>query len=104
MEIAYCWVDAKEAIQHAICGSLFLSPLQRDSVTWKFPTNRQFTAKSAWDVIGKKKGSRVEWFKLIGGPLHIPRHSFICWLTILDRLTTKKRQIKMGRVVDPVCV
>lgn len=59
MEIAYCWVNVKEAIQHAICGSLFLSPLQRDSVTWKFPTNRQFTAKSAWDVIGKKK--EAEW-------------------------------------------
>lgn len=41
-----------------------------------------------------QKGSRIGWFKL----------SFISWLAIQDKLSTKRRQKKWTRNIDPLCV
>jgi hypothetical protein len=32
----------------------------------------------------------VDWCKLVWGPLHIPKHSFISWLAVPVRLWQKK--------------
>jgi len=55
--------------------------------------------ESLWDHI-REKQARVDWYKLVWGSLHIPRHSFIAWLALLNRLTTKTRQLRTGRSIS----
>ncbi|KAL2240863.1 UNVERIFIED_CONTAM: hypothetical protein Sindi_0727500, partial [Sesamum indicum] len=33
-------------------------------------------------------GPKVDWTSLLSGPLKIPRHMFILWLAILEKLAT----------------
>lgn len=34
----------------------------------------------------------------------MPKHAFICWLTIMNRLPTKDRLLKWGLNVDVMCL
>ncbi|KAL4334606.1 hypothetical protein GQ457_07G003200 [Hibiscus cannabinus] len=38
------------------------------------------------------------WF-----PLHIPKHSLVSWMVVLDRLPTADRLCRFGIMVDSVC-
>ncbi|KAF9689642.1 hypothetical protein SADUNF_Sadunf01G0113500 [Salix dunnii] len=44
-----------------------------------------YSAKSSWKF--QSKGGRVDWCKLVWEPdLHIPKHSFVSWLALPERL------------------
>ncbi|XP_039009389.1 uncharacterized protein LOC120137799 [Hibiscus syriacus] len=61
------------------------------------------TTRAIWDEIRVKR-DKVTWHNLIWFPLHIPKHSMIAWMTILDRLPTKNRLQQMGIITDGWCV
>lgn len=52
-----------------------------------------FSIKSTWEAI-----------KLVCGSFMIPRHSFIPWLAVFDRLATRQRQLRWGRSSDDKCL
>ncbi|XP_020255101.1 uncharacterized protein LOC109832062 [Asparagus officinalis] len=47
--------------------------------------------------------SKVRWRNTIWGGLNYPKHSFICWLTIQDRLQTKDRLMRRGIINENKC-
>lgn len=47
---------------------------------------------------------KVTWHSLIWFKGMIPRYSFICWLAILNRLSTKDRQHRFNPDILPKCV
>lgn len=49
----------------------------------------KFSIKSTWEAI-----------KLVSESFMIPRHSFISWLAVFDRLATRQRQLRWGRSSD----
>ncbi|XP_039008452.1 uncharacterized protein LOC120136511 [Hibiscus syriacus] len=59
--------------------------------------------RAIWEVTRVKR-DKVLWHNLIWFPLHIPKHSMIAWMAILDRLPTKVRLQHMGIVTDGLCV
>ncbi|XP_039037235.1 uncharacterized protein LOC120174477 [Hibiscus syriacus] len=61
------------------------------------------TVRVIWDAIREKRPI-VPWQKIIWFPLHIPKHSLISWMTLLDRLPTKERLHHMGLLNDCKCV
>jgi hypothetical protein len=50
------------------------------------------------------KQIEVNWWKLVWFTNAIPKHSFIGWLTIRNRLVTKDRLLQWGLGVDPMCL
>jgi len=97
--------------KHTFGGTLGIHMWWREMVCESF-TNLGFQAlvadivkystKSAWKF--HSKGGKVDWCKLVWGPLHIPKHSFISWLAVPVRLSTKKGNWNMVIVIDPACV
>ncbi|KAL4379553.1 hypothetical protein GQ457_02G032180 [Hibiscus cannabinus] len=59
--------------------------------------------KDIWDSI-RERQAKVIWHRLIWYSLHVPRHSIILWMTLLDRLPTKDRLLRMGIVVEETCL
>ena len=56
---------------------------------WKL-TGEKYRAAEVWSVIRPKK-SKVSWHKLVWSTFNIPKHAFITWLAILNKLPTKDR-------------
>ncbi|KAE8675100.1 hypothetical protein F3Y22_tig00111693pilonHSYRG00046 [Hibiscus syriacus] len=59
--------------------------------------------REVWDMI-RTQGIKVHWHRLIWYPLHIPKHSLISWMALLDRLPTRDRLRRMGLCSDSICV
>ncbi|KAL0293112.1 UNVERIFIED_CONTAM: Retrovirus-related Pol polyprotein from type-2 retrotransposable element R2DM [Sesamum angustifolium] len=57
-----------------------------DTIIWN-SSSGNYSAKDAYDVFSEVSNS-VEWASLFHGPFHTPRHKFILWLAILERLST----------------
>ncbi|KAH1067751.1 hypothetical protein J1N35_032738 [Gossypium stocksii] len=50
------------------------------------------------------KGKKVPWQRLIWFPLHVPKHSLIAWMAILNRQPTRDRLIACGLNIDSSCL
>ncbi|KAE8721578.1 Disease resistance family protein / LRR family protein [Hibiscus syriacus] len=50
--------------------------------------------KKIWEEI-RPRDIKVAWHKLVWYPLHVPKHSIISWMVILDRLPTKDRMQRL---------
>lgn len=74
-----------------------------DKVVWILTPNGSYSAKSAWQAIRFSK-PEVEWSPLVWYGKHVPRWSFILWVTILGRLPTKDRLRSWGIAMDSSCV
>ncbi|KAK4411703.1 putative ribonuclease H protein [Sesamum angolense] len=69
-----------------------------DTIMWRHPSG-QFSVKSATELIQPPK-DRVVWHGLLQGRYKIPRHNFILWLAILEKLSTlDKHWISRGTMV-----
>ncbi|CAN1304729.1 LINE-1 reverse transcriptase homolog [Linum perenne] len=64
--------------------------------------NLKFSISSAWNDL-RPSAPTVSWYRVVWGKPLIPRHSFICWLTMQDRLPTKQRLAKWGITLDIRC-
>ncbi|XP_039005001.1 uncharacterized protein LOC120132276 [Hibiscus syriacus] len=58
-------------------------------------SNGASSVKDIWQEI-RVKEIKVPWHSLIWFPQHIPKHSLIAWMAILDRLPTRDRLMRMG--------
>ncbi|XP_039055390.1 uncharacterized protein LOC120198064 [Hibiscus syriacus] len=63
----------------------------------------QEMTKEIWDKI-RTQGHKVHWHRLIWYPMHLPKHSLIAWMTILNRLPTSDRLQRMGISTDGICI
>ncbi|XP_039042960.1 uncharacterized protein LOC120182004 [Hibiscus syriacus] len=52
-----------------------------------------------WDNI-KQKREKVDWYRLIWFPAHVPKFSVVAWMVLLDRLPTKDILVRFGIVTD----
>ncbi|KAL0300308.1 UNVERIFIED_CONTAM: hypothetical protein Scaly_3051400 [Sesamum calycinum] len=57
-----------------------------DTIIWRHASG-QFSVKSATELI-RPPTDRVVWHGLLQGRYKIPRHNFILWLAILEKLST----------------
>ncbi|GKV51281.1 hypothetical protein SLEP1_g57948 [Rubroshorea leprosula] len=90
-------------IQIVLCDRLYPKERDKDIVIWIPSASRTYTAGRTWHWIRSKQSS-VPWHRLVWFSRQIPKHSFISWLAILDRLTTKARQKKWSPNIDDTCV
>ncbi|KAL2231095.1 UNVERIFIED_CONTAM: hypothetical protein Sindi_1703900 [Sesamum indicum] len=57
-----------------------------DRINWRFPAGRP-TTQSLYRLFSPP-GPNVGWYSLLSGSLKIPRHNFILWLAIQEKLPT----------------
>lgn len=69
------------------------SPLSDDFLVQNLTLDGKFLSRSVWKYL-RVKGTKVEWFDLVLGPLHISRHGFITWMAIQNRLSAKVRDLR----------
>ena len=62
----------------------------QDTVLWIPSPHGQFTSSHTWAHL-RNPTPKVPWYRLVWFPGNIPRHSFIMWLAILNRLSTHDR-------------
>ncbi|XP_039043487.1 uncharacterized protein LOC120182633 [Hibiscus syriacus] len=60
-------------------------------------------AKEIWGKI-ILQGQKVYWNRLVWYPMHLPKHSLITWMAILNMLPTCDRLQHMGFVTAGLCV
>ncbi|KAG5523378.1 hypothetical protein RHGRI_035257 [Rhododendron griersonianum] len=82
--------------------SLRPNPNVEDSVSWIPHPSGIFTVRSAWNAI-RKRYPIQSWHKIIWTGNAVPRWSFILWLTVLQRLSTKDRLNSWGLHLDGTC-
>ncbi|KAI8534468.1 hypothetical protein RHMOL_Rhmol10G0092200 [Rhododendron molle] len=73
-----------------------------DSVVWTLTASGSFSVNSAWQAL-RSKSSEVFWFNTVWYRWHVPRWSFILWLAVLGRLSTKDRLRVWGLLSDSSC-
>ena len=56
-----------------------------------------------WDHL-RSFFSRIECWKLLKGAAHIPRHSFIMWLAIRNKLGTQEKLCKRKVIQQNSCM
>ncbi|XP_016733756.1 uncharacterized protein [Gossypium hirsutum] len=79
---------------------LKLKPLV--TVTSQQIANAKVSASRLLEAI-RTRGIKVEWHCLLWFPLHVPKHSLIAWMVILNRLPTWDRLLAFGISVDTYC-
>lgn len=76
---------------------------REDQVVWTLNSNGKYCAKSAWLAI-RTTNSEVVWCPLVWFNKHVLRWSFILWVALLGRLSTKDRLQSWGIAMDSNCV
>ncbi|KAG7532682.1 Aldehyde dehydrogenase domain [Arabidopsis thaliana x Arabidopsis arenosa] len=76
-----------------------LSPLDSDFYLWRnslsdAPGN--FSSSKTWASLHPHSSEQVSWFKSVWFSQRIPKHAFILWVTLRDRLTTRDRLRSWG--------
>ncbi|GKV01156.1 hypothetical protein SLEP1_g13733 [Rubroshorea leprosula] len=74
-----------------------------DSVIWIPSASGKFKTGATWNWIRERQGKQ-QWHKLIWFLDTILKHSFISWLAVLNRLTTKAHQKQWTHDLDDTCV
>lgn len=74
-----------------------------DTVLWMASASKCFHASSTWKWI-RPKGSKVPWCHFVWFKESIPKHSFHTWLVVLNKLSTRDRQLKHNSLSDGRCV
>ncbi|KAL0287129.1 UNVERIFIED_CONTAM: hypothetical protein Sradi_7130300 [Sesamum radiatum] len=84
----WCWPSASHFdIQQIVAALPAIHLNQSDRIVWTAGT---FSTHSVFALL-QPVSSSVHWHQLIGGKFCIPRHDFIRWLAILERLSTLDR-------------
>ncbi|GLT73885.1 hypothetical protein SLA2020_457150 [Shorea laevis] len=76
---------------------------KKDTAIWRPSNSGNFKVGQTWNWLRRKKTRKV-WHRLIWFSQAIPKHSFISWLAILNRLSTKARQRKWTPTIVDTCV
>ncbi|XP_043700990.1 uncharacterized protein LOC122651604 [Telopea speciosissima] len=76
--------------------------LSSDTIMWCANLKGVFPLKLEWDSIRARRDP-VAWYKLVWFPYSQTRFSFIVWLAIVGRFTTKSRLAAWGLATDTTC-
>jgi hypothetical protein len=99
----WCWNPARSEDPVAIQSRLPEIVLGHvDKPVWTIARNGSFVSSETWNFLRDKK-AEVEWWHLIWFSYAIPKHAFILWLAIQNRLTTSDRLLVWGFNGDPLC-
>lgn len=63
----------------------------------------KFSAAETWRVLNPE-GARVSWHEQVWFKGRIPKHAFLTWVVVRDRLVTRDRLISWGLQVPSVCL
>jgi hypothetical protein len=100
----WCWRPARSEILVDIQSKLSLVQLgDSNKAIWLLNSSGKFTCADTWQHL-RVKQAEVPWWKLIWFTAAIPKHGFIGWLTMRNRLATKDRLLQWGIGADPVCL
>jgi hypothetical protein len=64
--------------------------------------NGSYVSSKTWDFLREKK-EKVDWWKMEWFPYAIPKHAFIVWLAVQDRLIIGARMVKWGYKREVKC-
>ena len=62
-----------------------------------------FSISSAWDQIRPRRPT-INWWKIVWFAKAIPRHAFVTWLALSDRLSANERIVSWVISCDILCV
>ena len=100
----WCWKPARSEDLVDIQSKLSMVHIgDCDKAIWMLNSSSKFTCADTWQHL-RVKQIEVNWRKLVWFTNAIPKHSFIGWLTIRNRLVTKDRLLQWGLGVDPMCL
>ena len=68
---------------------------------WKWQGSK-YSAAAVWNEIRPKQEKQV-WHRFLWSSLSIPKHVYITWMAILNRLPTVDRLASWGMAVDELC-
>ncbi|XP_058180014.1 uncharacterized protein LOC131298547 [Rhododendron vialii] len=74
-----------------------------DKVAWTLTADGSFSVKSAWEAC-RHRSPIQPWHPLVWFSQGVPRWSFIEWLAILGRLSTRDRLVSWGVTASSQCV
>jgi hypothetical protein len=74
-----------------------------DRAIWSISASGNFSCAATWEHF-RTKGEEVNWWKLIWFKEAIPKHSFIGWLVIRNRLSTKASLMEWVLGGDSACL
>ncbi|KAF5193345.1 Zf-rvt domain-containing protein, partial [Thalictrum thalictroides] len=77
--------------------------LENDRVIWMPSSNGNFTSKSAYEALRKKK-DRVNWHRLVWGKMVQPRQSFTCWQLFTGSLPTQDILRRRRIISESECI
>ncbi|CAN1154352.1 hypothetical protein LINPERPRIM_LOCUS41081 [Linum perenne] len=63
----------------------------------------KYSVSTIWKVL-RLVYPVIDWGEMVWKAPSIPRHSFICWLVMLDRLKTRDKLLKWGIRCSSMCV
>ncbi|PWA64577.1 reverse transcriptase zinc-binding domain-containing protein [Artemisia annua] len=77
---------------------------QPDKVQWKKSNGEltKFSVKTVWEDM-RNQGQQVKWNKLVWYSQGVPRHSFLLWLAIKERLHTQDRLMLWNPNMNLMC-
>lgn len=74
-----------------------------DSYSWSLSNDGKFSFKHTWEHLRKRK-RKIEWHNAVWFKNHTPKHAFITWTAMHDRLTTKFRMLTRGIEINSNCI
>lgn len=83
-----------------------LSPNIADIFLWRNTNSTdpgQFSSALTWDKLNPVTGI-ASWWKSVWFPSSIPKHSFILWLTMRERLLTRDKLLRWGIQTPEDCL
>jgi hypothetical protein len=68
---------------------------QKDEIVWLDSSNHRFSVKVAWEQL-RFHNQVVEWHDIVWFKNVVPRHSFLLWVVVQQKLTTQDRLHRFG--------
>ena len=68
---------------------------QKDEIVWLDSPNHRFSIKVAWEQLRRHR-QMVEWHDIVWFKNAVPRHSFLLWMAVQQKLTTQDKLHRFG--------
>jgi len=68
---------------------------QKDEIVWLDSPNHKFSVKVAWEQLRRQR-RMVEWHDIVWFKNAVPRHSFLLWMDVQQKLTTQDKLHRFG--------
>jgi hypothetical protein len=68
---------------------------QKDEIVWLDSPNHRFSVKVAWEQLRRHR-QMVEWHDIVWFKNAVPRHSFLLWMAVQQKLTTQDKLHRFG--------